>query len=161
MAAGATYVPIATYTASGSTTTITFSSIPQTYTDLRIISNLVFSGQIYLQFNGDTGGNYSITYVQGTGSSASSGRTTNQTNGMQMGYGVSSNLTVFTADIFNYANTTTYKTALSRDSDAGGLAQASVGLWRNTSNITSIAVYSPGANYSSTSTFTLYGIASA
>ena len=59
-----TYTPIASHTASGSESSITFSSIPQGYTDLV----LVFlgkvdsgSGDLGLRFNADTGSNYSTT----------------------------------------------------------------------------------------------------
>jgi len=65
MAAGATYEPIATTTVSGSSTsTVTFSSISGTYTDLVIIGNLgsqTTNAFPYLQFNGDTGSNYSAS----------------------------------------------------------------------------------------------------
>jgi hypothetical protein len=79
----ATYEPIATYTASGSPTSYTFSSIPATYTDLYIALNLTSSGDnaggFQWRYNGDTGSNYSWTYFGGNGSSAFSGRNSSQT----------------------------------------------------------------------------------
>jgi len=85
MAAGATYEPIATTTVSNSSTsTVTFSSISGTYTDLIIIGNLgseTTNAFPYLQFNGDTGSNYSYTqlYGNGNGSSAATARSSNNT----------------------------------------------------------------------------------
>ena len=69
-----TYTAIATQTASGSTTALTFSSIPQTYTDLVIVCLLTAgnTGDAYLRYNSDTGTNYSDTALRGNGSAASS-----------------------------------------------------------------------------------------
>ena len=81
MAAGATYTPIATQTTSGSTGAVTFSSIPQTYTDLVVVINTSLSGlcNSLLQFNGDTGSNYSGTVIGGSGSAPITGRGSNLT----------------------------------------------------------------------------------
>lgn len=68
----ATYEPIATTTASGSSSSITFSSISSAYTDLVLVANAsVTSGSdtAILRFNGDTGSNYSRTFLSGNGSS--------------------------------------------------------------------------------------------
>jgi hypothetical protein len=80
MPAGNTYESIATQTLGSSSGSITFSSIPSTYTDLVI----VFSGTtaalvaVDIQFNGDTSTNYSRTIISGNGSTASSDREVNQ-----------------------------------------------------------------------------------
>jgi hypothetical protein len=63
----------------------------------------------------------------------------------------------------NYSNSTTYKTVLNRTNYAGsgGWTVASVGLWRDTSAITSIRIAiseTQTGNFISGSTFTLYGI---
>jgi len=52
-----TYEPIATTTLGSNQTTITFSSIPSTYTDLVIVSNMGTTTASYpfIRFNGDTG----------------------------------------------------------------------------------------------------------
>jgi len=52
-----TYTPIATQTLSSAVTSVTFSSIPQTYTDLILVMNVTnSSATVYkaLQFNTDT-----------------------------------------------------------------------------------------------------------
>ena len=77
MAAGSTYTPIATTTASGSASSVTFSSIPSTYTDLVIVADILgaaSTADAVLRFNSDTTSNYSETVIRGDGSSAASAR---------------------------------------------------------------------------------------
>jgi hypothetical protein len=65
-------------------------------------------------------------------------------------------------NVMNYANTTTYKTSISRGNNSANRVRAYVALWRNTAAITSIQIITNGAiNFATGSTFTLYGIASA
>jgi hypothetical protein len=154
-----TYEPIATTTLGSTTTSVSFTSIPSTYTDLVII----FSGTssalagINIQFNSDTATNYSRTVLDGNGTAASSSRETNQ---VASTLGLSSTTqsdTIF--NIFNYANSTTYKTVLSRANVSASLVRAAVGLWRSTAAITSITLSNP--TFSIGSTFTLYGVKAA
>jgi hypothetical protein len=166
MAAGSTYTPIATTTLGSDTATITFSSIPSTYTDLRIIFNGANDNSTNPQFivNGDSGANYSDTWLGGSGSAAASGRQTS-TNYVLWG-GMDTNLSTATLDFMNYSNTTTYKTMLIRSSAAsntGGQAvSAWVGLWRSTAAINSITLQNNSTyKYKAGSTATLYGIAAA
>lgn len=165
MAAGNTYESIATQTLGSATATVTFSSIPSTYTDLVLVCNFgaSSSGQDFtFQFNGDTGTNYSFTRMYGNGTSAVSGRETNQSKIYADSVGVSTSLQA--ADIIqvmNYSNTTTYKTALVRVADAAKSTEAVVGLWRSTSAINSISLAMTSGNLLSGSTFSLYGIKAA
>lgn len=161
-----TYEKIEAKSLGSNTTSVTFSSIPNTYTDLVLIANtrLVSSGSgtnYLVTFNGDSGSNYSITYLTGNGSSASSGRASNQT-AMDTAYMPSNSaLGVIKYSINNYANTTTYKTLLSRSDQADSGVFAYVGLWRNTAAITSMTIAGGASNILSGSTFTLYGIKAA
>jgi hypothetical protein len=113
-----------------------------------------------LQFNSDTGSNYSITYIRGTGSAASSGREISQTV-MRVGNIYTAFDTTAIIQINNYSNTTTNKTVLTRIGQASGYVVGSVGLWRSTAAISTILVNGDGTNLSSGSTFTLYGIKAA
>lgn len=166
MPAGSTYTPIATTTANGSISTYTFTSIPSTYTDLVLVCNTSTAASYNLNVlvgNGsiDSGANYSDTYLIGDGSSATSGRHSNA-NAIQTSYSNANALGNQIIQFFNYANTTTYKTIISRASQAGTNASAYVGLWRSTSAINQIQVLATGSNnFTAGSTFTLYGIASA
>ena len=172
MAAGQTYEPIATNTLSSATTSVTFSSIPSTYTDLVIIAQAgvtAVSNAGYMRVGNssvDTGSNYSTTYFIGSGTTASSGRYTNSSIGVsfyQPGYGTPTVLTTTgVSNIMNYANTTTYKTIISRSGAAGTSAEVGVGLWRSTAAINIITLYPEASTtWVSGSIFTLYGIAAA
>jgi hypothetical protein len=162
MAAGATYVPIATANGTGSSGTIDFTSVPSTYTDLILIWNYQNStnpGSIYLTFNNDTGTNYSGTYMDTNG--PRSYRVTNQT-GIECGYGTPSGSEFWQEkiQIMNYSNTTTYKTALGTENQGVGTVSKWVSLWRNTAAINRVTI-TAATNFVTGSTFTLYGIASA
>jgi len=162
-----TYQPIASVTLSSAQSSVTFSGIPQTYTDLvLVINNIVSSGtgnDTALRFNDDTASNYSNTYMLGTGSSALSGR--NPLTYADNGYldANSGNPNTRIIHLMNYANTTTFKTQLTRASGQnGGQVTAYVNLWRSTSAITKILIYSAfSLSYASGSTFNLYGVANA
>jgi hypothetical protein len=167
MAAGSTYSTIATTTLGSNVASYTFSSIPSTYTDLVLISfskTTITGDNLFLEFNSDTGNNYSSTYLYGNGSSASSGRGSNQST-LLVGTADSAQFITIIANIMNYSNTTTFKSVLSRTNDTAGLypaVGARAGLWRSTSAINSIKIYVPnGGNLATNSTFTLYGIAAA
>lgn len=164
-----TYEPIATNTVTGSTTTaVTFSSLGA-YTDIQIVMNATSVGAsdyaAVLTFNGDTGSNYSTTQMRGTGSAAQSNRATSASSiVLTTNYSIMQTPSTILIMLQNYANTTTYKTTLSRFSQvnpAGGTAAAIVGLWRNTAAITSLTITISGDFFASGSTFTLYGIKAA
>lgn len=163
----ATYEPIATNTLVSATATVSFSSIPSTYTDLRVVVNA--AGTLtgydpYIRFNGDTTTNYSITALYGTGSSAGSVRYSSQAQ-IRASSQAAMTTTINTNhlfDVFNYANTTTYKTVLIRANAAGTGVDAIVGLWRKTPEaINQIDVFVSGTTFIAGSTFTLYGIRAA
>jgi hypothetical protein len=161
-----TYVALDKVTVGTATSTVTFSSIPSGYTDLVI----VFSGNTsaiansFMRFNSDTGSNYSMTWMAGTGSTAASGRETSQTRLLidVYGYANPSNITNKIINVQNYSNATTFKSVLGRANNSAAGTDALVGLWRSTSAINAIRLYSSlGYNLNAGSTFTLYGVKSA
>jgi hypothetical protein len=162
-----TYTPIATTTLGSAQTTITFSSISGTYTDLFLTCNFGTSGvtNAGMRLNGDTGTNYSLTYLEGNGTSATSGRATNDTriNFTSASWYVSTGFSnIINVNLMNYANTNTFKTMLNRNGASDRGTMGAVGLWRNTAAITSIAIFvDSGQTFSTGSTFTLYGIKAA
>lgn len=164
-----TYEPIATTTLTTSTATVTFSSISGSYTDLILVCNIAqaaSNNSLRIRYNSDTGSNYSYTNLFGDGSSPFSGRDSNLTSGLVAETTGSTSLELAViAHIQNYSNTTTYKTHIGRGNRASSTVDATVGLWRSTSAITSITLAMGGGfptnNLSSGSTFTLYGIKSA
>ena len=164
MAAGNTYTPIATVSPSGAST-ITFSSIPATYTDLHIVvAGAVAAGSqdFWLQFNGDTATNYSRTALSGDGTNAASMRESSVNSVYIERYSyLTTGQSVHTVDVMNYANTTTYKTLLARSSNAAVGTSLINGLWRSTSAITSIVLTLSGSTFASGSSATLYGVLAA
>ena len=163
-----TYEPIATQTASGSTSTITFSSIPATYTDLVLVTMIKLASGTYglrIRFNGDSGTNYSNTFLWANGSSVSSA-VNSTVSSINLAYGAlldSTNFWISTTNVMSYSNSSTYKTTISRDNDSTEGLDAISSLWRNTAAITQIDLTSTGSgiNFASGSTFTLYGIKAA
>jgi len=162
MAAGSTYTPLATTTLGSAASSVSFTSISGSYTDIQIVfSGAITSGfdAIGLQFNGDTGSNYSRVYMAGNGSAASSSLNSGQTS-IQIGImGTEQSNSIF--NVMSYSNTTTYKTALGRGNSSANATRAGVGLWRSTSAINRIDLIAGSSTFISGSTFTLYGIAAA
>ena len=119
---------------------------------------------IYLQFNGDTGNNYSATGVYGTGSVAGSFRQTNTLWGIVGNQTTGMSNTI--CHIMNYANTTTYKTALGRISNAGSMVTAIVGLWKGSTGSSTEAINEidlierTSTGWQIGTTVSLYGVAS-
>ena len=173
MASAATYTPIATYTIPSNTAAYTFGSIPQTYTDLVLISlgqstRAVVQDSLVANFNNDTTtSNYSALGVYGNGSSANSYSQPGSSGyytimGDLAGTSASSYFASSITHIQNYSNTTTYKTIIGRGNIAGGEAAAFVGSWHSTAAITSITLRTIlSQNLVAGSTFTLYGILAA
>jgi hypothetical protein len=164
MPAGSTYSTIATTTLGSAASNYTFSSIPSTYTDLILVRSggVASPDEIALRFNGDTASNYSYTSMSGYNGGMASGRGSNQTQGRGgAAWTTSGNNTIW--QVMNYANTTNYKTLLQRFNDAGDpTVGAAVTMWRSNNAINSIQILTvTGQNFTSGTTFTLYGITAA
>ena len=157
------YESIQTYNPSG-TTSVTFSSIPSTYThlQLRMVANKVTPTDFCnIRFNGDTATNYNTHFLTGNGSSA-----TSQFNGTLSGiYSVVAvtNSNIFGAaitDVLDYANVNKFKTTRELngfDTNGAGEMRLISGLWRNTAAINSITVYS-ATNFNTGTSIALYGV---
>ena len=161
----ATYDKIEARTLGSASTSVTFSTIPATYTDIVIVAaGTISSGapSTYIRLNGDTGSNYSHTYLTGDGSSATSSRASSQTSMLVTYNGaIAASPNTNILQVMNYANTTTNKTVLSRANQAQYGTDAVVGLWRSTAAINSITFITGGTGFAIGSTFTLYGIKAA
>lgn len=166
MAAGATFEPIATVTTGSATTTITVSSIPNTYTDLHIKLYVPTAGasgdNICIRFNGDTGANY----AQVRGVSAYPSASGDYQVGASYIYGVltsTTNALVAEWDVFDYA-TGKKKPVLHTGSTYGQRTDMVAGTWQGTSAINSLTIltYSGGSYTMNAGTvLTVYGIARA
>jgi hypothetical protein len=170
MAAGSTYTPIATQTLSSAQSSVTFSSISGSYTDLVLVcawkAATTNNSTILLTFNGvGSGGVYSGTQLYGNGSTVGSARNTNA-DFISIARAVGAPAVIgdtgtYIINCQNYSNTTTFKSVLARASSADSGTEADVGLWRSTSAITSITLQADTSGIAIGSTFTLYGILAA
>jgi hypothetical protein len=152
----ATYEPIATTTAGSAVTSVTFSSIPSTYTDLVCVFHGATSAGVGggLRFNSDTGNNYGYVRVYGDG--AANTDSASNSNHLPVSI-IGTTTSMFIAHVFNYKNTNLHKYAIGRSSWAQGTYVAgNLGEWRDTSAITSVTFMN--ATYSTNSVFTIYGI---
>lgn len=170
--ASGSYESIASATGTGSSQTITFSSIPSGYVSLQIRgivrSTEAGSGTNFnIQINGDTGSNYAQHRLLGNGTTATASGTASQTSifaGRAPGAGTTAGTMNGTiVDIHDYLSTTKYKTIRiitgqdSNNTYAGEISLRS-GLWMSTSAITSISFVLDNPNFANTTTFALYGI---
>ena len=162
------YDSIATAVGTGSSDTITFSSIPSTYTHLQVrgIANAANIGALMaMRLSGDTGSNYARHYLDGSGSSATAGAATSQT---QMSFfdvtrlpTLSNTYGVFVCDILDYADTNKYKTVRilsGQDSNGSGGIDLTSGLWMSTSAVSSVTIRLNTSNFTTATQFALYGI---
>ena len=161
-----TYEAIATATATGSQNTITFASVPSTYTDIILISTCVptLSVGFLVNLNSDTNGiNYSRTVMSADGSTAGSFRNSGSANlNANRDLGAFRSNATHIAHFMNYSNSTTFKTILTRFNNPSGDVGSVALLWRNTQAITNISLTNDASsNFISGSTFTLYGIKAA
>lgn len=146
---------------------VTFTSIPQTYKDLVLeLSNCnhsyAGSGAVYdqfAQFNSDTANNYSNTKIYGESTYAISTRNSNNASIAGTYPMASSGIGVSVMHVMSYASTSVYKTTLLRDSVSPSAVTANVGLWRSTAAINSIRI-GPSGSYtmSAGTTVRLYGL---
>lgn len=158
---------IATTTLGSANSTITFSSIPSTYTHLQIRAlSLSASGtpELAIQFNNDTGTSYSQHALYGNGASAGAyGAATQPFMITWQGAGGSTtNPGANIIDILDYANTNKHKTMRSltgRDNNGSGTVSLNSGGWLSTSAISTIVIKTQtGVNFAQYSSFALYGI---
>ena len=160
------YSSIATVTVgAGGASTISFTSIPSTYTHLQIRALSGSNPAGYnsgVRFNGDTGTNYYGHAVYGAGSSAGSFSLGGQSFASISFNGITNTqFSVAVIDILDYKNTNKYKTIRSlngRDNNGVGDIYLMSGSWSSTSAITSIDIVAPSATFIQYSQFALYGI---
>ena len=167
MTAGATYQTISTNTLASAASSVTFSSISGSYTDLVLIGNglvTVSNSGVNITFNNTGGGTYSNTRLIGDASTANGQRSTNQDSGILNYNGnwtTANNDSNFIVHINNYSSTFNYKTYLSRANRYDSGTDLIMGLWRSTAAINTITL-APAANqFAAGATFTIYGIAAA
>ena len=165
------FFSITTTTLSSAQSSIEFSNIPQTYTHLQIrgiarSTNATNGDYIYVQFNSDTGNNYTYHQLSGDGASATSAAGTSQagagTPRISAGSDTASVFGGVIIDILDYRDTNKYKTIRTiggYDNNGSGVVRLTSGIWLNTSAVTSIVIKSGNAgNLAQYSSLALYGV---
>ena len=158
---------------SGGTTSVSFASIPQTYTDLKLVGSARGSRasqyiiNLSITFNGSSS-SYSSRILYGDGSTATSANGSSQ-SGWLYSYGNADSSTANTFSNFEIY-VPNYTSANNKSISADSVIESNnasytlsdllgAGLWANTSAITSLAVgIDNGTSINQYSTFYLYGI---
>jgi hypothetical protein len=161
------YDSIATASGTGSSNTITFSSIPSNYKHLQVRAFSLATSTpdwISLRINGDTTtANYRMHRIYGTGTSAVSQAIQGGTYTpieLMLG-GSTTQPSVCIMDFIDYSNTnknTTMKALNSWDTNGGGQLTFSSILWQNTAVVNELHFRIYSSNFNSTTRFALYGI---
>lgn len=155
-----TYDALATTTLSSATTSIAFTSINQTYTDLRLVFQYTFATQgdsVNVTFNNNTNFVHFFTRLFNTG--APSASASNGQNNFFVGSGFTTNRSLLIMDVSNYTNgrplAVLWKTSFNTDGTNGGVQ---IGGGRmSTSACTSIQI-TANQNFAIGTNATLYGI---
>ena len=167
-----TYTLIASNTLSSSAASVTFSAIPNTYTDLVLkVSARTDAGGVndYLNIrpNSDSTTIYSFTRLRGDGVSATSARGSGEikisVDAMATSGGTTNTFGSIEVYFPNYTTTANKPIASFGASEQNAASGPQIGvyanLFRNTSAISSLFLYREnGSNFLSDSSFFLYGI---
>jgi hypothetical protein len=156
---------------SGGASSIDFTSISGSYTDLAVIISMKTTNSSWqgttLRFNGTSSG-YSDKYLQGDGSSVASGSNANGGTGIYIGANPGttetnafSNIQIY---IPNYSSSSNKSVSIDQVSDFNttlSFAGLIAGLWSNSAAITSISIAGSSGNLAQYSTAYLYGVKNA
>ena len=156
---------IASGNGTGSSGTITLSSIPSTFKHLQLrILVAATSGDCGIRVNSDSGNNYARHVLRGSGSGSGSafGVASTDVAANLFPGGVFTTPSVAIIDILDYASTSKYKTfRIFSGQDyatSSGYLEIDSGLWMNTAAITSISVINVGTSWNTNTRVSLYGI---
>ena len=170
-ASPSSFESIATVTAAGGETSLSFTSIPNTYKSLQIRGISRYDGidgagvSLQIRFNSDTASNYALHFVRGNGSTTYAQGNASSTR-ILVDSGTYSGNNYFGSsimDIIDYASTSKYKTmrylsGLDSNSTAARIVLGS-GLWMSTSAINTVEISVDGSyTFRAGSTFALYGV---
>ena len=169
------FFKIATVTASGGETSLSFTSIPSTYKHLQVrviyrdTASASGSATATVNFNNDSAANYEFHQLRANNSTvfAASYVSYNSISMQDFGILAGSGTNLFGAgimDIVDYTSTSKYKTVKmfggqnANSSSTSYEMAISSGLWTSTSAITSMTFGSGYTSFAAGSTFSLYGV---
>ena len=156
-----------------SAATVTFSSIPSTYSDLllKVVARGTDAGAavgVNMQFNGDTGSNYDRETASAAGTTItmaeSLGITSIPIAAIAAGGAPANVANAFTIEVPGYKGTTFQKSAMAMVARKQGTSTGTIyvetrsGFWRSTSAITSIVLSLSAGSFATGSEFRLYGL---
>jgi hypothetical protein len=149
---------------------ITFSSIPATFTDLYLVhslrtNNAVNDENALLRINGDSTSNYVYRFLRGNGSSVGTGTATitsvlaGRVNGTSSTASTFSSTSIYIPNYTSSAQKSISIDSVSENNATFGFQIITSVLWQNTSAITTLVLSAEGAqNLLTGSSATLYGI---
>ncbi len=167
-AVNSSFVLLETVTLTSAQASVEFANLNTKYgstyqhLQIRISARCGAAANLKIQYNGDTAGNYSFHYLEGTGSSVISGAGTSQSSG-DLGVAVAESnvFSGFVVDILDPFETTKFKTGRSFYG-AGTSGSKWLGImshnWRSTSAVTSIKLAAGAQSYQTGSRISIYGL---
>lgn len=156
----------------GAAASVTFSSIPGTFRNLRLVMQTrcdasATAEDVFMQFNADTGANYTREFSFATGSGLTVGNTISSSSaaisGMPCATSLANVASSATVEIPNYSGAVFFKSASAytgylNGASASGIAVVTTGfLWANAAAITSLKLIAASGNFVVGSVFGLYG----
>lgn len=156
-----TYELIDSTVLGSSASSVTFSSIDQSYRDLIItVSSTTLSGGYrYCQINSDTGNNYPYVVAYGTGSSTGSYTATGNRIYQDWASSASATVALVQWQILDYSATDKHKPILTRASDSGVIDSMFANRWANTSAVTQLDIAVNGSSFAAGTIIQIHGIA--
>lgn len=168
------YESIASVSGTGSSSTLEITSIPSTYTHLRVIvtartdqaSNRVDG---YMRFNSDSSSNYSYRWIYNSGDANLPVNSSQSADKIGLSYmpgssATSNNYALYIIDIPDYANTSKFRTigcitgfanrATSNEQNVANVA----GVWRGGSAISTVTFFASAGSLTSNSKMSIYGL---
>lgn len=163
MAITHTLIQTVSVTAGAGQASIEFGSIPQTYTDLKVVLSVRSTGaatSLDVAFNGSTA-SFTNRFLQGSGSAASSGtlaRYAGLVTGTDQTASVFANCEIYIPNYSGSTNKSFSGDAVQENNATGSFAAIVANLWSNTAAITQITFTNTTGNLAQYSSASLYGI---
>jgi hypothetical protein len=157
----ATYIGLANITLGTATSTVTISSISQSFRDLilTIDGQASVDAQVTVRFNSDSGTNYAFVRYFTTGSGVTADSAVTQTSvGAGRLYQTTSAVSMY--NIFDYSTTDKHKTTLVLRDNPSAITLSTVERWLDTAAITSITISTGAATMNVGTNIRLFGIVS-
>jgi hypothetical protein len=161
------FVALSNITLAATQTSISFTSISQSYRDLYMVITQVgvtgTGGRPLVKVNNDAGVNYSGLSLRTNGTSfLTSSNLNGQDNGATLAINVTNgggNDVFYDIWITDYSTTDKYKNLLSKANSGSSGNEIVVNTWKNTSAVTSLVLYfTSGLTFGIGTTVTLYGV---